>query len=177
VIRLLTIASLAGFLAAGAGSAQGKRKEPEPKEYTSPTFKYKAYFPEKTPRESTKKVKTNGGELEQGTASVELRDGVFSVTVTLLPEAVATTDPKTVLDGVRDGIKGKDGELESDAAIEQVAGKTPGREFLFTFRKNQLKTRVFLVENRLYQVTVTGPKAVVTGDTAGKFLAAFEVTK
>jgi hypothetical protein len=178
VSRPLLIAALAGLVAAGVGHAQNRKKEPDQKVYTSPNYKFKTYFPEKDPKVVTRKVKTKAGELDQGTASVELRDGgVFSVSVTILPEAVATTDPKTVIDGVRDGIKGKDGKVEFDEPHEQGEAKTPGREMAFHFSKNDLRTRVFLVDNRLYQVTVTGSKSVVTGETAGKFLSAFEVTK
>jgi len=177
VSRPLLIAALAGLVAAGVGHAQNRKKEPDQKVYTSPNYKFKTYFPEKDPKVVTRKVKTKAGELEQGTASVELRDGVYSVSVTMLPEAVATTDPTTVIDGVRDGIKGKDGKVELDQPHEQGEAKTPGREMLFDFRKNQIKTRVFVVEDRLYQVTVTGSKSVVTSDMAGKFFSAFEITK
>ena len=176
--RLPLVVTVAALLGAGIAAGQGKKKEYDPKPYTSTEFKFKTFFPEKGPKETTRKIKTDGGELEQGTASVELRDGgVYSVTVTVLPEAAVQAGAKAVIDGVRDGIKGKDGKLESDKTHEQGEAKTPGREMLFTFRNNQLKTRVFLVDDRLYQVTVTGSKSVVAGETAGRFLSAFEVTK
>jgi hypothetical protein len=179
VSRLLAIAFLSGLVAAGVGHAQGgRKKEIEQKEYKSAKYKFRAYFPEKDPKVETRKLKIDGGEMDQSTASVEHRDGVYSVSVTVLPDPAVLAGEKAVLDGVRDGIKGKDDKaLHNEVEIEQNTSKTPGRELLFDFRKNQLRTRVFLVENRLYQVTVTGSKSVVTGDTAGKFLAAFEVTK
>ena len=175
--RLLAIAFLSGLVAAGIGHAQGRKKEIEQKEYKSAKYKFRAYFPEKDPKVETRKLKIDGGEMDQSTVSVELRDGVYSVSVTVLPDAAVLAGEKAVLDGVRDGIKGKDGKVLHEDELEQNTSKTAGRELLFDFRRNQLRTRVFLVENRLYQVSVTGSKSVVAGDTAGKFLAAFEVTK
>lgn len=174
--RVLTLV-LVTLVGTATGYGQSKKREVEQKEFISPEYKYVTHFPEKAPKTTTRKLKTENGELTQATASVEFRDSTYSVTVTLLPDAVAFAGAKAVIDGTRDGIKGKEGKVERDEDIKQGDAKLPARELLFDFRKNQMRTRILLVENRLYQVTVTGPKAVVIGETANRFFSAFEIRK
>ncbi|HEY2783679.1 MAG TPA: hypothetical protein VGJ05_01780 [Fimbriiglobus sp.] len=177
MLRFAFLPLLLILAANGSGLGQGRRKEPEPKEYVSETYLYKTNFPEKDPKVTTQKLKTNAGELDQGTASVELRSATYSVTVTELPETTIRNGSKAVFDGVRDGIKGKAGIIQYEKPWDKGPAHMHYREILFDFRKNQLRTRIYLVDNRLYQVTVTGSKSIVTGNTADRFFSAFEITK
>ncbi|MCI0700756.1 MAG: hypothetical protein L0241_06720 [Planctomycetia bacterium] len=82
-----------------------------------------------------------------------------------------------VLRGAQDGaMKGVKGKLVTSRDLK--LGKYPGREFTLTLPdKNQYRSRIYLVEGRLYQVIVVGSKDFVASLEARTFLYSFELTE
>jgi len=83
---------------------------------------------------------------------------------------------KTVLDGVRDGMKGKDGVVEEDKEVT-LNGTIPGREIRIKAGKRVVRARIYLTGTRLYQVMVTGERQPADGKSADEFLRSFELLK
>lgn len=100
-------------------------------------------------------------------------DHVFSVTVAEYPPAFAEVPADTVLDGARDGLKGKDGKVKAE---ERMKGPYPGRAVRIEAGKNTVRTRLILVGSRLYQVTVTGSTKNFPEKMSEAFFASFEPT-
>ncbi len=148
--------------------------------YSSTEGKYTVKFPGE-PRVTTKTAKTAVGELKVVTAVFATSDGnVYLVSYTDFP-AVATKPENrgTLYEGVRDGLKGRDGKVVSDKEIEFGLDKLPGRELIVDKDKGKqrMKFRVFLRDNRLYQVAVIGTADFVAGKDAAGFLKSMELTK
>lgn len=105
--------------------------------------------------------------------------GTYSVTHVEFPEGFKGVEPKTILDGARDGVRGPEGlggKVVSDKAIEVGPTKLPGREVVVQAKKNWVRVRMLLVEARLYQITVAGTEANVNAEAAREFLDSFRVT-
>jgi hypothetical protein len=108
------------------------------------------------------------------------RGGMASVSVSFYPESFKDIDPKKILDGVRDGLRGPEslgGKIESEKEITLGEAKLPGREVIIKAKKNWVRARLFLIEQSLYQVTVTGSEDNVKGKTATQFLDSFRHVK
>jgi len=130
---------------------------------------------------STKEV-TFGPKPEQfATVTLrvwEQREGTFSLLTADYPESIAAVEAKTILDGVRDGLRGPTtlgGTIDLDREIRVGPGSLPGREFQVHAKKNYSRTRVVYLPPRLYQVMVTGTQSQVEGETAERFLNSFSV--
>lgn len=94
----------------------------------------------------------------------------FSVTVADYPAAFAEVPADVLLDGVRDGLKGKDGKVRE----EPLRGPYPGRAVRIEAGSNTLRTRLVLVGTRLFQVTVTGKTSKFPEKLSEEFYASFE---
>lgn len=83
-------------------------------------------------------------------------------------------DPQGVLDNVREGaINGIKGTLVSG---KNITHKTyPGREFQASTQGALYTSRIFLVDNRLYQMVVVAPVGHLTGAEINKFLTSFDL--
>ncbi len=92
---------------------------------------------------------------------------VFSVTVADYPSAFADVPADTLLDGVRDGLKGKDGKIKRE-------DRKGGRTLQIEAGRNVIHARLVLVGSRLFQVTVAGPGKSFPEKTAREFLDSFE---
>jgi hypothetical protein len=101
---------------------------------------------------------------------------VLAVTFADYPETFLGVSAKKVLDGVRDGMKGKDGVVKKDEDIK-LDGNFPGRELRIEAGKRVIRARVFLTGTRLYQVMVTGEKQAADGKMADDFFKSFELLK
>lgn len=95
----------------------------------------------------------------------------FSVTVADYPAAFAEVSPQTLLDGVRDGLKGKDGKVKAE---EPLKGPYPGRAVRIEAGSNTIRTRLVLVGTRLFQVTVVGKTRSFPEKLSEEFYASFE---
>ena len=96
---------------------------------------------------------------------------VFAVTVAEYPPAFAEVPAETLLDGVRDGLKGRDGKLKSE---EKLRGPHPGRTLRIEAGRNLVRARLVVAGSRLFQVTVAGPAHGFPDKLADEFFAGFE---
>ena len=152
---------------AGTVSAQDKK-------YESKEGKYSVTFPGK-PTSMTQKA----GEIELNITIVEKGGGGMAVIYSDLPgAAVKDAKPKDILEkgekGLIDNFKAK---VTKSKDIEFGKQKFPAREITGEKDSLQLRITIILVENRLYQVFVVGPKDLVEGKDTEDFFKSFEVTK
>jgi len=83
-------------------------------------------------------------------------------------------DPEKVLDGARDGaVKNVNGKLDWEKKIT-IDGH-PGRDFAVTAEGLSVRDRIYLVNDRLYQVMLVGSKDFITGKDGEKFLNSFKL--
>lgn len=129
------------------------------------------------PKENTITTKSAVGDLKVYTATYATADGnVYMISYTDFPEAaIKPENHDTLLDGVREGIKGKDGKVVSDKEV--TIGTEKGREIVVDKGKVQSRFRVVIREHRLYQLALLGTGEFVTGKDATAFLDSFEFVK
>jgi len=129
-------------------------------------------------KESSQTAASAIGDLKVVSAAYATADGnVFLTSYVDFPaEATKAEKRGSLLDGARDGIKGKDGKVISDKDTEFGVGKLPGREFEIEKGKQRLRFRLILRDDRLYQVAVIGSAAFVGGKEAIAFIESFELT-
>jgi hypothetical protein len=145
--------------------------------YVSTEGKYSAKFPD-TPKVTEKTAKSAAGDLTVVVASYALSDGsTYVVSYTDYPTGVEEKDRKSFFDGVRDGVKGKEGEVKDEKAITFGEEKWPGREFTVTKDRQRIRSRVILRDNRMYHASVIGAASFVDGKEAKAFLESLEFTK
>jgi hypothetical protein len=165
------------FVAAAPAPAQrGKAGRHE-----SEAGRYRAQFPNK-PKTETKELALGGGQT--ATVTTDRSDGpssqaVFAVTYTDYPETFREVPAKTILDGVRDGLKGADGKVTKDEEVSLGDGpdRLSGREFRVVAGSKVIHARVFLHGRRLYQVMVTEAKDAVRASAIEDFFRSFEIVK
>lgn len=168
-----TSAALLLLLTFAAAQAQPEGVEVSPK-----GGRFKVRFPGR-PKENTQKAKTPIGELAVYTATFATPEGnVFLVSHTDYPADAAKADHHpTLLAGARDGLAGKDGKVVSEGPVPHGPDKAAGREVVVDKGKTQLRFRLFMRDNRLFQVGAVGTGAFVTGRDATAFLDSFELVK
>jgi hypothetical protein len=91
------------------------------------------------------------------------------------PVAVAAIDPERLFDSTRDGVvSGYRGKLLTETSI-RLDGKYPGREIQVVSGDgaHAMRSRMFMVNNRLYQVAVALPRAELDSRPALAFLDSF----
>ena len=159
---------------AGAGVAQ-------PGGFTSDEGGFRIKFPG-APKVTEPTAKSAVGDLKVTVAIYATADGsAFMVSYTDFPEAATKPDQlATLLDGIRDKVKGRDGKLVGDEkTIQFGADKWPGREFTVDKDKGKqrIKFRVVIRNNRVYQVVAIGTAEFANGKDATAFLESFELTK
>jgi hypothetical protein len=154
---------------AGFAVADSKRKE-KPVEYAAVSGDiWKVDLPQGEPKHEPKNIATPAGVIHVHTVRAEVgRDLVVSVTHATYPERFRDLDPRTILDGVRDGFKGKDSKVtETDLPADAIGRGATGREFrVEAGNRNVIRCRAFWVENRLFQVMAAGSKDAVGGPVA-----------
>lgn len=176
--RTLALAALAVIALTPAAWA-GKDKEPRLEEYTSDAGKFRVKFPGK-PRADSKELASGPGGVQAIPVTTERVEGpngvIFAVTFADYPDTFLGVKAGTVLDGVRDGMKGKDGVVKEYKEIT-LGGTIPGREIRIEAGKKVIRAKVFLAGTRLYQVMVTGDRQPADGKSADEFLRSFELVK
>ncbi len=164
-MRLLIAVAGLCVLAAGAAAQDAK--------YESKAGRYLVAFPGKPTVKSQK-----AGDIELNIASVEKGAGGFLVMYSDQPEAAAKQTPKEVLDaseqGLLDSFKTK---AITSKEVTFGKGSLSGREVIARQAETYLRVRLVLVERRLYQVFVVGPKELTESKEADAYFASFEVTK
>lgn len=172
-MRWLVVGMVSVALATSAGAQQP--------EYVAGEGKYKVRFPGTgQPKLRTETTKTAVGDLTVNIATFANSDGsVWMVSYTDFPAAATKTENhKSLLDGIRDGAKGRDGKLSGEEkAIEHGADKLPGREFVVEKGKQRIRMRVIVSNSRVYQAALIGTEAFATGKDGTAFLDSFTITK
>ncbi|HET6647314.1 MAG TPA: hypothetical protein VFH01_08305, partial [Pyrinomonadaceae bacterium] len=96
---------------------------------------------------------------------------VFAVSYADLPPNISGS--KNLLDRVRKGVlDGISGKLKSNSNISHK--RYPGREFHATAESGLYTSRIFLVNNRLYQLVVVGVPGKVSAVEVRWFLSSFD---
>ena len=133
-------------------------------------------FPE-SPKETSNTAKSPLGDLKVITATYATTDGnIYMTSYTDFPTGTVKADTRaTLFEGVREGLKGKDGKVLTEKEIEVGKEKLSGRELELEKGKQRVRIRIILGGDRLYQVAVIGTPAFVKDGT--KFLESFELTK
>jgi hypothetical protein len=177
LIRNTSFIALAVLVTAAPAFAQ---RNVRLREYESDTGGYRAKFPKK-PESDTKELALGTGGQTVTVTTEKADDGpsksVFAVTFADYPESYRQVQVKTVLDGVRDGLKGTDGKIEKDDEVFLGDGKIRGREFRIAAGSRVIHARVYLHGTRLYQVMVTGTKERFPSDAVREFHNSFELRK
>jgi len=99
--------------------------------------------------------------------------GTYSLLTADYPEALEKADAKTIIDGVRDGLRGPTelgGTVDVDKPSTIGTKKLPGRELMVHAKKNWIHARVVYLPPRLIQVMVTGSETQVKHANAVRFL-------
>ncbi len=148
--------------------------------YTSKTGAYEVTFPAKPTESSTPDADVNPemGKYKYYSVSYEKdKETAYMVMYHDYPPGVLKAAPQLVLERVKDGCKGENGRVVEDKEISIGAQKLPGREF--TLQKSDFyhRARIYLKDNRLYQVIIIGKtKDAVMAPEATKVLDSFKIT-
>jgi len=159
--------------------ATAGKKPPPAVMHVSTEGKYRATFPAE-PKVDTKSYATKLGVLPVTTEKHEVSPMalILSVTYTDYPREAGTITAKAILDSVRDGLKGKDGEVKTDDAITIGEAKHDGRELRITIGKDKvIRARVYLVGRRLYQVMAVGTITTVARPEADVLFNTFTLSE
>ncbi len=102
----------------------------------------------------------------------------YFVSYSDLPKSTWKGDPKTMLEGARDGAaKRVQGKVVADRELK-LADKYPGREFkVVVGDKMELTQRVYLVKHRLYQVNMGCLIKGCTEPEVQEYLDSFKLLK
>lgn len=145
-------------------------------DFTSDAHKFKARFPGKPKLQS--QPDPAGTTMQM--YAVEDRNGVMAVAVAdmPLPENMSETQVNGALEGAVNGqVRSGGGSLKTSSSI-MVNGKYPGRELVASItqpKTGQVRSKIFLVKNRLYQVMVMGTDSYATSSQATEFLNSFQL--
>lgn len=130
--------------------------------------------------ESVQPVETQGSKIDLHLFSGQQDEIAYFVAYCdYAPDLARPDNAEKMLDGARDGAVGNThGKLTSETAIT-LAGH-PGREVVIEARGEDrppatIKGRLFMVQNRLYQVTVVAPRARSGDQAVDDFLQSFKL--
>lgn len=168
---VLTVAVMVVF--AGALSGQDKK-------FDSKEGKFSAKFPIEP-----KVVPQKAGGLDLYITIAEKEKekdklGFAVIYCDLPPDVVKATPGKKLLEGGEKGLieNFKATVKSSSEAVFKANGKDyPARDILAEKDALTLRVRIIMVDARLYQVFVIGPKEQASGKEADDFLSSFELAK
>jgi hypothetical protein len=165
------------MLAFGSVPAHAQDSKTDWKEFTSKEGHFKVLMPGKPEHNNLDSVSDFGkGILHMNSA--QANGTMYAGNYSDFPEGIKKVPIKQVFDSSRDGAVGNlDGKLVSEKDIE--LNKHPGREILIAVAGGVrlFRVRVYLVDRRLYQVVVFGPKEAANSKEADKFLDSFKLTE
>lgn len=164
---ICTVAALVVF--AGALTADDKK-------FDSKDGKYSVKFPGEPTTQNQK-----AGDLNLTITIYEKGTSGFAVIFSdMTAETVKAAPAKKLLEGGEKGLVDnfKAKVIKSGESVFKANGKEyPAREILAEKDALTLRIQIILVDTRLYQVFVVGPKEVTTGKEADDFFKSFELTK
>lgn len=163
------------LLALGAGALAAQDDKKDDKKYESKDGKFAAKFP----TAPTKVEKAPGGlALHMFFADFDKDKGRFMVTYCDLAPALlkAATPAQILTSSEKEGLVAifKAKILKSEATTFGPK-KYAAREITADIDERQMRGRIILVDNRLYQVFALGSKEFVASKDADAFLASFEL--
>lgn len=172
MLRLLTICALV----AGSVLTGGCKKQAQFQEFASADGRFKVQMPG-TP---TEKTETAAG-TSMKTFVIEDKNGGYMVAFADLPIPAAESEQQLEmrLDGARDGaLRNVNASLTKENRIK-LNGKYPGRDIEATIpdKKGALREKMYVVNQRLYQVLVIGNPSFVNSAAATKFLDSFALAQ
>jgi hypothetical protein len=132
-----------------------------------------------TPTEQTQTQDTELGVIDVHSFTFEQSGVAYLVGYNIFPAAVIeVATPGSMLDGARDGqVEAVKGTLVNEQEI--TMGAYPGRDLEIQIENSDgtasLRSRIFLVRDRLYQLVVVGPKGQSTSPDTTKFLDSFKL--
>ncbi len=152
---------------------------PTPEAFASETGQFSIAAP--APFEETQQsVETPVGPVDIYTFTAETDDTAYVVAYSDYPsEIIEQTDPQVLLDSSRDGaVANLGGTLVSEEVIDLEGN--PGRSLIINATANQnqaatINSRIYLVDNRLYQVLVVVPEGESTPEESESFLDSFDL--
>jgi hypothetical protein len=134
----------------------------------------------KTMEETQQSVQTPVGPINIYTFTAESNDSAYVVAYSdYPPEIVAQSDPEMLLDSSRDGaLNNLGGTLVSEEVIDLDGN--PGRSLVIdtateTGDKATINSRIYLVNNRLYQILVVTPESKAEKVDSAAFLESFSL--
>lgn len=153
-------------------------KASAPEEFSDQNGKFSVMTPVSL-KETVQAVDTAVGSVDIHLFIGEKGNSAYMVGYSDYPaEIIEQSDPAAMLDGARDGaVSNISGTLISETAI--TLDGNPGRELVITAKVDDsdadVKARIYMVGNRLYQVLVIGVKGEVTPEDADAFLQSFKL--
>lgn len=131
--------------------------------------------PKKLTKETTDQA-TNVGLVRVTSEVAELnRDLTLSVVFSDYPATFEKLNADTVIDGVRDGLKGIDGRIISESPVKLGPNGPNGREIRIEAGPNFVRARAWLIGHRLYLVMATGKRAKQRDPEIDEFFQSFEI--
>lgn len=183
VLILTLLPACGGKGKSEAGPAQDTAPAAPPAEtwisYTPPEGGFEVLAPKAFTR-TEDKTPTEAGEIAY--VNLMAQDGthlLYSLVYSDMPETlVASGDPQKLLQGARDGVARQfRGYVEKEAAI--TLGEYPGLEIRIqgTSEKINLdiRSRFYLVKNRLYQLNIIVQRGYEGLADAGKYFGSFKL--
>jgi hypothetical protein len=168
---LAFILSLAFILLAGCQKFSWK-------DFSSAEGKFSVLMPG-TPQNHSQSLNSPFGPVTTYAFVYSNNDSAFAVSYTDYPQdPTRGINTQKVLDGARNSLLAKPGgTLIGESSIS--LGSYPGREVQMVTAegdgKHALRTRVYLVNSRLYQVMVVLPNEEASSENAVKFLDSFKL--
>ncbi len=154
---------------------KGGDKLKEFEEYYSADGRFSILFPGE-PEESLQSVTTVAGQINLVMVSAGSKKSGFVVGYADYPRnVVENSDPEKVLDGARDGaVRNVRGQLTDETTLDFHGH--PAREIrVEVAKKTSIRSRLILIENRLYQVMVISQSARILNGKGSEFFDSFTV--
>jgi len=151
--------------------------QPEWKEFVAKDGRFKISMPG-TPKKRELETESDFGKGVLYMNVVEVGKTMYAANYCDFPAEVKKATLQQVYDSSRDGaVANMEGKLVSEKNVK--LGKHPGREIRINVAegKRLFRVRVYLVEQRLYQVVVFGTPETATSKDADKFLDSFKLTE
>lgn len=122
-------------------------------------------------------LQTKGGAVDVKYFVAEANRVTYVVSSSTFPKGTSKAETQEKrLDNARDGaLATAGGKLESERAVKLQS--YPGRELMIAGAKAFVRTRIYAVENHLYQVMAVGSKKQLGGSEQTRFFNSFKLTK
>ena len=135
------------------------------------------------PRVEQRNVETPVGRITGHLYTLEEKDSVFGVGFADYPLPILQATPaEQMFAGVRDSwVRRIEGQLDGKAGDIRLDGKWLGMEFAargkLEGRDAWMRGRLYLVDNRLYQLIVFGNKETIPVSDINRFMGSFKVAQ